>query len=127
MSQPQARPAKPESTRSKVIAYVFLALVVVGGFAGLWALNHSDAEVAGAKPGQCMHKSSSTEVEVVDCTDKQADFTVVGRKENVTEISAEIGACSSFDDVDSSVFVTKRNRWGITDDKGVVLCLAKKK
>ena len=127
MSQPQARPARPESKRSKIITYVLLILVVIGGFAGIWALNHSDAEVANAKPGQCMHKSSSTEVEVVDCADKQADFTVVGRKENVTEISAEIGACNSFDDVDSSVFVTRRNRWGITDDKGVVLCLAKKK
>jgi hypothetical protein len=126
MSQQQAGRPK-ESTRSKVITYVVLGLVVVGGFAGIWLLNRPDAAVANAKPGQCMHKSSSTEVEVVDCADKEADFKVVGRKENVTEIRAEIGACNSFDDVDSSVFVTRRNRWGVESDKGVVICLAKKK
>jgi hypothetical protein len=126
MSQQQAGPPK-ESARSKAFAYIFLAVVVIGGFAGLWLLNRSDAAVADARPGQCMHKSSSTDVEIVDCAANEADFKVVGRKEDVTEISAEIGACSSFDDVDSSVFVTRRNRWGITSDKGVVICLAKKK
>ncbi len=119
---PSARrvPARtpPTSRKATVIAWMFLA-VFIAGLAGVahYFRTH-DASVA--KVGDCVTKTGGDGIAITGCDDSDADFTVVGRVENQSEIAASISACGKFDDATSSYWEGK------SGEKGTVLCLAKK-
>jgi hypothetical protein len=109
--------AQPRSTRrGTVIAYLFLAAFGVGIIAMGYYLWQGDASRASA--GSCV-KSSGDDVTVVDCGGSDAEFKVLGRVEDKTQIEAGITACGDFD-------ATEQTYWESSGgDTGFVLCLAK--
>jgi hypothetical protein len=96
-----------------VIVVVVLALVGISVF-----LNRNSP--SGAKVGDCVHKTGTDSIEVVACTDKNAEFTVVGRVEDQTQVQAGLSSCDPYPDADQ-VFWS-----GEEGGTGYVLCLATK-
>lgn len=111
-------PKKSSVTQKIVVTLIFVALAgCLGGM--VYFVRKSDPGLA--KVGDCVSQEGGNSVSVVDCGDTDADFTVVGRLENKTEIDAGLFACSDFDAATSSYWE------GEQGEKGTVLCLAKKK
>lgn len=74
-----------------------------------------------AKVGDCVRQTGADAVQVVDCADSRAEFTVVGRVENKTEMEARLTACDPF----AHLGATQAFRSGRAGRTGCVLCLAK--
>jgi hypothetical protein len=114
MSTSAAKPAS--SRRATVIAYLFLVAFVVGiAAAGYWAWK-GDASRAAA--GSCV-KADGDSVTVLSCDDSDAEFKVLGRVEDKTQIAAGITACGDFDGTEQTYWESSGG------DTGFVLCLAK--
>jgi|tagenome__1003787_1003787.scaffolds.fasta_scaffold20135543_2 hypothetical protein len=125
MTAPTSGRAK-STTQGKIILAVIVALLVTGlVFAVRYVRSHG-SEVENARIGTCLARSSDTDVAVVDCADKDAEFTVIGREENASRVSASIFPCKAADNVDSTVFVDHRGTFSGESRTGVVLCLSKK-
>ena len=114
MSGSTAKPAS--SRRATVIAYLFLAAFCVGIAAmGFW-LWSGDASRAAA--GSCV-KADGDSITVLGCDESDAEFKVLGRVEDKTQIEAGITACGDYD-------ATEQTYWESSGgDTGFVLCLAK--
>ena len=108
----------PNSRKANIIAYTFLAVFLAGLLGVGFYFRMHDA--SGAKVGDCVTKTGGDGIATTGCDDSDADFTVVGRVEDQSEIAASISACSKFDDATSSYWEGKPG------EKGTVLCLAKK-
>jgi len=115
MTQPNA-PAP--SRRASVITWLILLLAIGGGLAAIYFLSLDEPHRAVV--GDCVAQTGKDAIEIVDCGDSEADFTVVGRLEGKNQIEAGISACNRFDDATSSYWQ------GEQGEKGTVLCLAKK-
>jgi hypothetical protein len=114
-------PSRGRGKRRQVVVLVVLLVVAGVVFGGIWlATRHSAAT---AKVGDCVHQTGSNAVTVVACTDPSADFKVVGRVENQTEVDAGLSACAPYVDQGAEQFY-----WaGVAGKPGYVLCLAKAK
>jgi hypothetical protein len=112
-------PAAPQasSRRAKVIAYLFL--VVFGG--GLLTMGYFlwKADPSRAVAGSCVKHDGGDQVSVVGCDNPDAEFKVLGRVEDRTQVQASISACGDYEG-------TEQTYWESSDgDTGYVLCLAK--
>ena len=117
LRQPAVPPAK-STTSAKIILAIVLLLLFGGLGAAVYFVRQSDPALA--KVGDCVAQESGDSVSVVECTDPDADFKVVGRLENKTQVDAGLFACSDFEKATSSYWE------GEQGEKGTVLCLAKK-
>jgi hypothetical protein len=110
-----------------VIAIVVIGLAIKIGIGG--ALNKDEAKAA--KVGDCVAaqgkvpteegKSSEADAKVVDCTSKDAAYTVVGRVNGETDTNSK--SCDKFfTDEKSDYFV-----YSSTSGSGYLLCLQAKK
>jgi len=115
--QPAVPPAK-STTGAKIVMVIVLVLLFGGLGAAVYFVRQSDPGLA--KVGDCVAQGSGDSISVVECSDPDADFTVVGRLENKTQIDAGLFACSDFDKATSSYWE------GEQGEQGTVLCLAKK-
>lgn len=94
-----------------------MAVVAFFGFAYA-ATRHNPST---AKVGDCVRQTGADAVQVVACTDSRAEFKVVGRVENKTEVEASLNACDPFADLGAA-----QAFWsGQAGKTGYVLCLAK--
>ena len=110
---------RPQSKRrQKIVLTVFLVLVLAFFGVAWLATRHNPGT---AKAGDCVRQTGTDSVKVVDCQDSNADFKVVGRVENMTEVQAGISACDAFDGQGVDSFFWS----GEAGKKGYVLCLAK--
>jgi hypothetical protein len=107
------------SRRSSVVSWVLIAVTMVGGFSGIYLLSRDEPHRA--KVGDCVAQDGQDSVHLVDCAGSDAEYTVVGRLEDTSQISAGIGACGDFETATSSYWE------GEQGGKGTVLCLARKK
>jgi hypothetical protein len=112
-------PAK-RSRRGSVVGIVVLVLVV-GGLVAL-ALYLRATSPSGAAAGDCVKRGGTSTVELVDCADPSAEFEVVGRVEDQTEIEAGISSCSPFEEQGSTQVYWEGEQGGT----GFVLCLAER-
>jgi len=124
---PAGRTPGKASWKQKLVVTLILGGLAAGLAYGVYQVRRSGVEVEKAAVGTCLEKSSDTDVAVVDCDDPAAEFTVVGRQENKSSVAASVYPCPGVDNVDSTVFVSRRSRVGGESDKGVVLCLSKVK
>jgi len=100
-----------------------VVLLVVAGlvFDGIWLGTRRHASTA--KVGDCEHRTGIDGVSVAACTDATADFRVVGRVENRTEVDAGLSACDPYVDQGAETFY-----WaGQPGKTGYILRLAKAK
>jgi hypothetical protein len=111
-------PAKTSLAQKIVVGLIVLALAGCLGGAVFWVRT---TDPQSAEVGDCVAQGSGDSISVVECGDADADFTVVGRLENKTQIEAGLFACSDFESATSSYWE------GEQGEKGIVLCLAKKK
>jgi hypothetical protein len=113
-----AAPARRSKRRQLIILSVFLvAVVAFFGFVYV-ATRHNPGT---AKVGDCVRQTGADAVQVVDCADSRAEFKVVGRVENKTEVEASLNACDPFADLGA----TQAFWSGQPGKTGYVLCLAK--
>jgi hypothetical protein len=121
LPEPPAPTGRRRGKRRQVVVLVVFLAVVAVAFGGIWlATRHSAAT---AKVGDCVHQTGTDAVQVVACTDPSADFKVVGRVENQTEVDAGLSSCSPYVDQGAEQFY-----WaGKPGETGYVLCLAKAK
>jgi hypothetical protein len=90
---------------------------VVGGLVAVGLYFGRDA-ASKAKVGDCVQQQGSNDLKVVKCDDTKANFKVVGRVEDKTQVEASLGACDDFPDAQSAYWEGK------SGEKGLVLCLA---
>jgi hypothetical protein len=102
--------------RRRIITIV-VALVVIGGLAAVGTYLNRDA-ASKAKVGDCVQQQGSNDLKVVKCDDANADYKVVGRVENKTQVEAGLSACDAFPDAESAYWEGEQGK------KGLVLCLA---
>ncbi|HSK95177.1 MAG TPA: hypothetical protein VK891_01045 [Euzebyales bacterium] len=96
-----------------------LLAVVVAALAAL-AVYASRTSATSAAVGDCLRRSSGESVAIVPCDDPEAEFEVVGRVEDQTEIEAGITTCSPFADRGATQVYWEGEQGGT----GFVLCLA---
>jgi hypothetical protein len=105
--------------RRQIVALVVFLVVVAVAFGGIWLGTRHSASTATV--GDCVHQTGTDAVTVVACTDPTADFKVVGRVENKTQVDAGLSACDPYVDQGAETFY-----WaGQPGKTGYVLCLAK--
>jgi hypothetical protein len=110
-------PAKaPSRRRRRIVSLTILIVLVAGIGIAAWISNRHSPD--GAKVGDCVHQTGTDSVEVIACTDPNAQFKVVGRVENQSETDASISSCDAFDNA-TQVFWS-----GQQGGTGYVLCLA---
>jgi hypothetical protein len=104
--------------RQRITLVVFL-VIVAAIFVGIFfATRHNPDQAA---VGDCVRPDGDNSVKIVDCTDPQAQYKVVGRIEDKTEIDAQLSACDAYPD-------TTNVYWsGESGGTGFVLCLADNK
>jgi hypothetical protein len=112
-------PAKPSRRRS-VVGIVFAVIFVAGLAALVWYLRTTSP--SGAAVGDCLQRGSGDSVTIVECDDPSAEFEVVGRVEDQTEIEAGISSCNPFEDQGSTQVYWEGEQGGT----GLVLCLAER-
>jgi hypothetical protein len=117
--QPGAVPPAKSSKKQMAVAWLIILLLAAAGAGAAYYFRQIDPQRA--KVGDCVKQTGGDSIEVTECSDGDADFTVVGRIENKTSIDAGLFACSDFDAATSSYWE------GEEGEKGTVLCLAKKK
>ncbi|MFI6333257.1 hypothetical protein ACIBBG_34040 [Micromonospora chersina] len=66
--------------RRQLVAVITLLVVVAAIFAALWFATRHNA--LHAEVGDCLHKTGSDTVKIIDCGSPDADFTVLGRVED---------------------------------------------
>jgi hypothetical protein len=111
-------PARKRSRRGKVIG-----VVLVGVFIAILAaltIYAKRTSPSGAAVGDCLRRGMQDAVAVVPCGDPEAEFEVVGRVEDQTEIEAGISTCSPFADQGATQVYWEGEQGGT----GFVLCLA---
>jgi hypothetical protein len=113
-----AAPARRAKRRQLIVLSVFL-VAVVAFFGFVYAATRHNPGTA--KAGDCVRQTGADAVQVVDCADARAQFTVVGRVENKTEVEAGLDACEPFADLGA----TQAFWSGQAGKTGYVLCLAK--
>ena len=113
-----AAPARRSKRRQLIILSVFL-VAVVAFFGFVYAASRHNP--GSAKAGDCVRQTGANAVQVVDCTDARAEFKVVGRVEDKTEVDASLNACDPFADLGA----TQAFWSGPAGKTGYVLCLAK--
>jgi hypothetical protein len=119
--EPAAPTGRRRTKRRQIVALVVLLVVAGLVFGGVWLGTRHNASTA--KVGDCVDQTGTGAVSVVACTDPTADFGVVGRVENKTEVDAGLGACDPYVDQGAETFY-----WaGQPGKTGYVLCLAKAK
>jgi hypothetical protein len=117
--EPPAPTGRRRSNRRQVIVLVVLLVVAGLVFGGVWLATRHNASTA--QVGDCVHQTGTDAVQVVTCTDPGADFKVVGRVEDRTEVDAGLSACDPYVDQGAVQFY-----WaGESGKTGYVLCLAK--
>ena len=120
-SAPSGAEASPRrSRRGSVVGIVFIVVFLAGLVALVMYLRSTDA--SGAAVGECLERGSGEAVAVADCDDPEAEFEVVGRVEDQTEIEAGITSCSPFEDQGSTQVYWEGEQGGT----GFVLCLAER-
>lgn len=117
--QPGAVPPAKTSLAQKFVVGVILLLLVACLGGGVYYVRKSDPQHA--KVGDCVSQDGGDAISRVDCGDSDADFAVVGRLENRSQVDAGLFACDDFEGATSSYWE------GEQGEKGTVLCLAKKK
>ncbi len=93
---PVPAPARRSKRRQLIVLSVFL-VAVVAFFGVVYAATRHNP--GAAKVGDCVRQTGADAVQVVDCTDSRAEFKVVGRVENKTEVEASLNACDPFADL----------------------------
>jgi len=114
---PAPQPVRSGGGARRRIITIVVALVVIGGLVAVGAFLNRDA-ASKAKVGDCVQQQGSNDLKVVKCDDSSADFKVVGRVENKTQVEASLSACDSFPDAESAYWEGEQGK------KGLVLCLA---
>jgi hypothetical protein len=116
---PPPGPAQParRGGAGRLIVILVVAVVVIGGLIALGVFLNRDA-ASSAKVGDCVQQSGGDDIKVVKCDDANADYKVVGRVENKTQVEASLSACDPFPDAESAYWEGKPG------EKGLVLCLA---
>jgi hypothetical protein len=112
---PAPQPAR-RGGAGRLIVILVVVVVVIGGLITLGVFLNRDA-ASNAKVGDCVQQSGD-DVSVVKCDDTNADFKVVGRVEDKTQVEASLSACDPFPDAESLYWEGKPG------EKGLVLCLA---
>jgi hypothetical protein len=103
-------PAPVPSRRRRQVVSLTILIVLVAALGGaIWYFNRNSPD--GAKVGDCVRSTGSDSVAVIACTDPAAQYKVVGRVENQTEIDAGISSCDAFDD--ATVLVRSAGRDGL--------------
>jgi hypothetical protein len=118
-SAAQVEPPMPRGNkrRQRITLTVFLVLVA-GIFVAIYFGTRHNPEQAAV--GDCVRPDGENSVKIVDCSDPQAQYKVVGRVEDKTEIEANINACDAYADT-TAVYWS-----GESGGTGFVLCLAAK-
>lgn len=111
------RPTPRGGGAKRAIITIVVLLLVVGGIAAAGAYFGRNA-ASKAKVGDCVQQKGPNDLAVVKCSDAKADFKVVGRVENKTQIDAGINACKPFPEAEQAYWEGKQG------EKGLVLCLA---
>lgn len=117
---PDAGIPAPRSRRRSVIGIV-VAVVFLAGLVAV-VLYLRTTSPSSAAVGDCLERGSGDSVTVVECDDPNAEFEVVGRVEDQTEIEAGITSCSPFEDQGSTQVYWEGEQGGT----GFVLCLAER-
>lgn len=113
--EPKRSPGPTGQRRANLIAVLFMAVFLGLLLLGAVLLNRGGA--ASATVGDCVALTGSESIKVVSCDDGDADFKVVGRIAEKTEIEATISECVPFPDADHVYWQGKSGM------RGVVLCL----
>lgn len=114
--------AEAASERRKRRAGMITMFLVVGGLVTLivLAIAQAGSSALDAEVGDCLSGGAdATDITKVDCGAPEATYTVVGKREGVSETDARLSACSEFADAARSYWEGKR---GITS-VGTVLCM----
>ncbi|MGY1781801.1 LppU/SCO3897 family protein [Geodermatophilus sp. SYSU D01036] len=107
---PAGRPGK-----GRKIGSVVAAVAVAGGLAAFRFIDFGAPEV-----GDCVQRTSGTDVDVVDCDDSAAELRVVGIEEEEqteSEYLADPDTCIDFASATDALW------YGSTGDEGTVYCL----
>ena len=120
-TQQHGNPAGPSrSKRRQLIALAVFLVLALAFFGFAWLRTRHNPEAAGV--GDCVRRTGPDAVQVVNCGDAKAEFKVVGRVADKTQVEAELSACEPYADLGA-----ERVFWaGEQGKKGYVLCLAKK-
>ena len=110
--------ARRSKRRQLIVLSVFL-VAVVAFFGFVYAATRHNPGTA--KVGDCVRQTGADAVRVVACADSRAEFKVVGRVENKTEVDPSLNACDPFADLGA----TQAFWSGQAGKTGYVLCLAK--
>jgi hypothetical protein len=108
----------PRPRRGRVAGIVVASILLIA----LVALGISTARTGpgSAAVGDCLRRSGGDAVAIVPCDDPQAEFEVVGRVEDQTEIEAGISTCTPFADLGATQIYWEGEQGGT----GFVLCMA---
>jgi hypothetical protein len=119
--QPPGAVVSPKrSRRRSVVSIVFIVVFSAGLIALVVYLRGASASSAAV--GDCLKRGSGDSIAIVECDDPEAEFEVVGRVEDQTEIEAGITTCSPFEDQGSTQVYWEGEQGGA----GFVLCLAER-
>jgi hypothetical protein len=119
-NSPDARVPAPRSRRRSVVGIV-IAVILLAGLVAL-VLYVRTTSPSSAAVGDCLQRGSGDSVAIVECDDPNAEFEVVGRVEDQTEIEAGITSCSPFEEQGSTQVYWEGEQGG----SGFVLCLAER-
>jgi hypothetical protein len=117
--QPPATGVPAPRSRRRSVVGIVIAVVFVAGVVAL-VLYLRTTSPSGAAVGDCLQRGSGDSVTIVACDDPSAEFEVVGRVEDQTEIEAGITSCSPFEEQGSTQVYWEGEQGGT----GFVLCLA---
>jgi len=118
---PQQSPAPGGGSKRRQVVILLVLLVLTGVcMGGIWYATRDQA--TNAKVGDCVARGGDESLTVVDCSDPDADLTVVGRVDGKTR--SEAGYLSTLCDAYESQGAKEMYWEGESGKKGFVLCLA---
>jgi hypothetical protein len=119
---PNPAPVAGGSKRRQIVTLVVLVLLTGAVVGGAWYFTRNQAE--NAKVGDCVAQTGSDSIKIVDCSDANAAFKVVGRLDDKTRAEAGYGLSSVCDAYKDQGY--EQVYWrGEQGKKGLVLCLAR--
>lgn len=111
--------ATPKRSRRRSFAGIVLIAVFVAGLVA-FVMFLRGTEASGAAVGDCVKQEGDDALAIVACDGPDAEYEVLGRVEDQSEIEAGITSCAPFEDQRSTQAYWEGERGGT----GFVLCLA---
>lgn len=114
-ADPGPRPRRRPAVLAATVGGLVAAAAIIGGLVW-WSRTPPSIDRAG--PGQCVRQINENDLAVIDCANSDAEFTILGKVENVAEDEADNGTvCDDFPDATSTY-------WHPVDGgRGFALCL----